>query len=190
MEIFKTNKIIYLLLFGLICCFQFTACNQSSKHTTPIWDPESSLYKIPDKGLVYNVENGENIIVGVPEDLPPQVLMCIVDTASNICSLLLNLDYAPTSTDLAQNVVKEIVMQNNSTNTRILNQYITPCVYLDTLAWSFNSNLRIPNNKDTLDLIYTGYIFSDMALVVTAEKSVADSTKIADLLHALQKKEL
>lgn len=153
----------------------------------PVWNPGSSTYSVPSRNLRYIVSDTDNIMVADPGALPPQLSLCVVDTVTGICTLLLNLDSAPASPEEAEKKVADITRQDDGLIWKITGRTLSPAVYLDNPAWNFSSELSVVNNEDTVELIYSGVIFSDMALVVTGEKKTVDSIQIASRLNSLHK---
>lgn len=151
------NLKLWILLFVILY-----SCSAKSEGSGGDVVREISL---PEHNLEYVVPFAERSIVAAKENLSEKVAMCVVDTVTDICTLLLRLSSVPGDYEDAENAVMLITDQNNSSVKPSVKYDIKPCEFLSEKAWYFDAVLSI---DETNEINFSGYIFRNLVLVVTS----------------------
>lgn len=152
------NNIKICLFLGII----LYSCSGKSEGSGGAVIKEINL---PEYNLQYVVPYAERSVVAAKENLSEKVAMCVVDTVSDICTVLLRLSYVPSKYEDAENAVMLITEQKNSIINPSVSYDIKPCEFLSEKAWHFDAVISV---DDKNEVNFSGYIFRNLVLVVTS----------------------
>ncbi len=158
----------FLLMIVLSGCTQ----NSQSDSTDP-------TILIAEYGLTYEVPFPQRSIIAPKDNLTDDITLCVVDTNNNVATFLLVLPKIPEDSLQADNVVKLICTQNIPEYRTSSIGKINECTFLDYPAWHFENCVTVKSDEDSLQVMFQGYIFKNLALVVT--NKVEDSDKTIDV---------
>ena len=156
----------FLLLLLSIGCSR----GSGRQEATYRWDSKTGIYQLPEYGVEFHIPNPETSIVAPPQNLPNNILMCVIDTISNISVTILKIDTNVDNQADANAVVDSITTQNPNVNTVTLNESTYRKSHIGHDSWRFIKNLHITSNQDTFNVVYSGYLFDGFAVVATGDK--------------------
>lgn len=171
-------KHVVIMLFALLA----TACGgrkgnnealATGMNLSEAWNANEGIYEIPDMNLAYIPPERNNTIIADPSSLPDNILMCMIDSVEQVSVNLIRLSSNVRRMDDAKHETEKIIHQNYQSPDESTPFTLDSCNFLNEKAWLFSSTLHVPLDSDSLNVIYTGYLFGNNALVVTAPESIA-----------------
>lgn len=187
----KTGGFISVFFCLLLLC----GCQGNRDHlkSDAYWDAQSCTYYLPAAGVMYSVPDTARVIIAAPEQLPDNILMCVVDTVNYDCVSMVRLDKATEgsiSYGYAASEINRIVRQENGVRYKITDRTIKRCEFNGSRAWDYSVNLSIAKDGDTISVMYSGCIFdaghNPYAFVVTRNMEQNDSAQSNHYIHNLK----
>ena len=172
--------IITVLLFSFGC-----SSGSGDQGSKCIFDTVSSTCFINRYNLAYRIVRPDVSIVAPEQNLPDDILMCLVDTASGISVILIELDNEIKDRLSAADIMKQICSQRDSLKTVKIDESISECQFLDSDAWKFSKKIGVEVNSDTMRVLYSGYIFNRLAIVATALVDSVENNMLTPYLSGL-----
>lgn len=157
---------VFLLTLSLI-----SSCVSKPGVTADNRDSVVLSFDIPRHGLSYGLPYPQRTIVAPRESLTDKVSMCVVDTTADVSVLLLNLQSFPQNYSEAEKTVQLVSRQSDVEYATSSSYDIRECEFLDTCAWNFDVSLVVRTAADSIGVKFYGYLFENMAFVVTAPAS-------------------
>lgn len=178
-----------ILLLVLSSVLLLVSCihHSSTQSETVTYDTTTNTLLIPTDKLAYSPPFPEQTIVASATSLPENILMCVVDTLSQISVTLINLDTTIDNLIAAHNAVMQITNQPNEITTLSLGENITECTFMDYDSWNFNKNLGLIIGSDTMRITYSGYLFKKLAIVATAPTDSTNSDVLNTYINCLRR---
>ena len=161
-------------LFYLVALVAAAACTTNGKEDSrtdcmPVWDAPTGVYRIAARGIDYTPPYAGDVIVADPSELPPQLEMCLVDTAAGVSVSVLNLSHNIVGRLAAAGEVEKIIRQSPDAGYTIISQTVDSCRFMGLDSWCFNAVISIAAGNDSLSVHYCGYIFGNLAAVATSD---------------------
>ncbi len=180
-------RLIVHVALTLVCLT--LSCKQGSGNQSgvPAYDSTTNTMVIPDHQLSYSIPAPENSIIASKQELPDNILMCVVDTASQISVLLIELDTPVTDRMSATDVVNRITVQPADIHVIIKKNSLSNCRYLGHESWRFDKTIGVISNGDTINVTYRGYIFGQLAITATIPSDSVGSNDIDKYFERLRR---
>ncbi|MDE6378517.1 MAG: hypothetical protein K2K72_07220 [Duncaniella sp.] len=152
-----------LLFLASLSLIFWIGCSSRSGNSTG----NGSRVTLSEYNLVYELPYPGNSVIAPADNLTDRVAMCVVDTLNDVSVLILNLPRVPQDSIEAENTVRLISQQNIPGYTVTSTESIGECEYLDRHAWNYETVMVLKNGTDSIRVMFYGYLFDDLALVVT-----------------------
>lgn len=154
---------------AIVTLIIFSCCNRESKPGVGLYNSDGGVYSFYDEHFIYELPNPENCIVASPENLPEDILMCVIDTLSNVSMLLVELPMEVTTEKSAKDALNLITRQEDIQKVTHRQHKLSSCVLMGNDALNYRVDLGIEVEQDTLEVSYYGYLFGNKAFVVTSQ---------------------